>query len=180
MTDRELEQRLRAWYAAEVGDTETAPEDLRASLAAIPSTTPAPLRPVGRRRGLTLLGIAAVLVVGGAVAAGAGLLRFNTVKPALPSTAVLTTQPPSETPDQTPAPTQNLRTGGFIAFTRVVDKPGRECSSRFEPNCPTPRIWLVGADGTGAHELQSGSGFQVLMGWSPDGSRLLYMDEGKL
>jgi Tol biopolymer transport system component len=180
MTDRELEQRLRAWYAAEVGESEKAPEDLRASLATIPSTTPVPLRPLARRRGLTLLGIAAVLVVGGAVAAGAGLLRFNTVKPPLPSTAVLTTQPPSETPAETPASTPNLRPGGLIAFTRNVEKPERKCTSRFNPNCPTPRIWLVNTDGTGARELQEGSGVQVLVGWSPDGSRLLYTDEGKL
>ena len=33
MTDRELEQRLRAWYAAEVAETESAPADLRETLA---------------------------------------------------------------------------------------------------------------------------------------------------
>ena len=45
MTDPELEQRLRAWYGAEVGDTETAPDDLRESLGAIPATMPTRLRP---------------------------------------------------------------------------------------------------------------------------------------
>ena len=55
MTDRELEERLRAWYAAEVGETGTAPDDLRQVLATIPATTPTPLRARGRRRGLTLL-----------------------------------------------------------------------------------------------------------------------------
>ena len=33
MTDQELEQRLRAWYAREVADTEAAPADLRETLA---------------------------------------------------------------------------------------------------------------------------------------------------
>ena len=46
---------LRAWYGTEVGETETAPADLRESLATIPATTPAPLRPspaVGALRSL--------------------------------------------------------------------------------------------------------------------------------
>ena len=85
MTDRELEQRLRAFYADEVGATEAAPTDLRASLAAIPVTTPTPLRPISRRRGFTLLAVAAVLAVGGAVAVGAGLVRFSPVPPPVPS-----------------------------------------------------------------------------------------------
>ena len=50
MTDQELEQRLRAWYAAEAGETETAPDDLREVLATIPATTPAPLRARSGRR----------------------------------------------------------------------------------------------------------------------------------
>ncbi len=60
MTDRELEERLRAWYAAEVGETETAPADLRESLADDPgddADAPAPAGPAaglhaaGGRRG---------------------------------------------------------------------------------------------------------------------------------
>jgi Tol biopolymer transport system component len=61
-----------------------------------------------------------------------------------------------------------------------MDKPERKCTSRLHPNCPTRRIWLVNADGTNAHELQDGSGIQVLLDWSPDGTKLLYTDEGKL
>ena len=36
MTDRDLEQRLRAWYRVEVGAEERAPVDLRDRLGAIP------------------------------------------------------------------------------------------------------------------------------------------------
>ena len=85
MTDRELEERLRAFYAAEVGESATAPADLRESVTAIPATTSMPLRPLGRRRNFTLLAVAAVLVVGGALAAGSGLVRFTTVVPPAPS-----------------------------------------------------------------------------------------------
>ncbi len=95
MTDRELEDRLRAWYGAEVGDLESAPSDLRDSLAEIPVSSPAPLRPLPSRRGITLLAAAALLVVGGAVAAGSGLLRLSTIVPPTPSDALLATAEPS-------------------------------------------------------------------------------------
>ncbi len=89
MTDRELEDRLRAWYDAEVGDAAAAPADLRESLADIPVSAPAPLRQLPRRRGMTLLAAAALLLVGGALAAGSGLVRFTEVVPPTPSDALL-------------------------------------------------------------------------------------------
>jgi hypothetical protein len=183
MTDRELEQRLRARYAAEVPETESAPEQLREALAAIPRTIPVPLRPVSRRRGFTLLAVAAVLLVGGAMAAGSGLLRFTTVTPPVPSNALLTTAEPTptDTGRETPVPTPNVRPGGLIAFVRNVEKP-RSCSVfRKTPTCPTPRVWVTGTDGRGAHELRAdGMEIQTLLGWSPDGTRLLYAEGSEL
>jgi hypothetical protein len=177
MTDRDLERRLRAWYVAEVGETEPAPSDLRESLGAIPSTTPTILRPLRRRRGLTLLAAAAILLVGGAVAAGSGLLRLTSVVPPTPSQALLATPGPS--PSETPSPTPNVRPGASIAFIRTVEKQ-RTCF-RQPGACPTPRLWIVGSDGRGAHELLAdGVGSQALQAWSPDGTRLLYSDDGKL
>ena len=85
MTDQELEQRLHAWYAAEVGETQTAPADLRQILATIPATTPVPLRAPGGRRGFTLLAVAAVLLVGGAVAAGSGSSAAGAFRPPRPT-----------------------------------------------------------------------------------------------
>ena len=183
MTDRELEQRLRAWYAAQVAATETAPEDLRESLAAIPETNRTPLRPITRRRGVTLLAAAALVAVGGAFAAGSGLVRLTAVVPPSPSTADLTTPGPSaiETPSQpsTPTPTANVRAGGLIAFIRGVDK-GRTCL-RPTSSCLTSRLWVVGSDGKGAREVVAdGVGWQALIGWSWDGTRLLYTDDEKL
>src|SRR5262245_27092924 len=104
MTDRELQERLTAWYAAEVPETERAPEELREAVAAIPATNPTPLRPLSRRRDLRLLAVAAILVVGGALAAGSGLLRFKSVVPPTPSEALLVTPRPSPSASATPTP----------------------------------------------------------------------------
>jgi hypothetical protein len=78
MTERELEQRLRSWYRADVDEADSALAALRASVAAIPDEMP--YRPgfFGSRRGVLLV-VAALLVallVGSAIAAGAGLLRL--------------------------------------------------------------------------------------------------------
>ena len=181
MTDRELEARLRAYYDAEVGDDETAPSDLRASLADIPVSAPVPVRPLARHRGVTLLAAAAFLLVGGALAAGSGLLRFMEVVPPTPSDALLATQAPSPsgTPPPTPSPTANLRPGGLIAYVRTVEQ-GTDCDSSRSP-CEVSRVWIVGSDGTGARELfPGGAGYQIPLDWSPDGSRLLYLDGGTL
>ena len=179
MTDRELEQRLRAWYEAEVGSTEAAPVGLRESVATIPVTTPAPLRPLSGRRRFTLLAVAALIVVGGALGRR---FRFPAVTPVVtpaPSPAAIAPGSPSptETGPETPSPTVSLRNGATIAFIRNVDKP-RSCSSfRKTTTCPTPRLWIVGSDGRGAHELQpTARTCRVFLGWSPDGAHLLYTE----
>ena len=124
MTDRELERRLRAWYAAEVGETETAPDDLRQVLATIPATTPGRFGRAIGRRGFTLLAVAAVLIVGGALAAGSGIIRPRPAVTPVPNVAVVV---PSGSPASgTPAPTPNIQPGDSIAFLRLVDK-GRSC-----------------------------------------------------
>ena len=178
MTDRELEQRLRAWYSAEVGETETAPDDLRQVLTRIPSTTPTPLRQWGRRRGFTLLAVAAVLVVGGALAAGSGIISPRPAVTPAPNVAVVV---PSGSPIYgTPAPTPNIQAGRSIAFIRPVDKGGATCYSGDAP-CKSSRLFIVGTDGHGAHEVISdGDTNQAAPVWSPDGTRLLYFDDGKL
>jgi Tol biopolymer transport system component len=168
MTDRQLEERLRAWYATEVAESETAPADLRESITAIPDTTPTPLRPLTRRRNIALLAVAAVLVVGGAIAAGSGLMRLTAVVPPVPPL-------PSQAAEfMTPAPTPSATvvpepTPGVVAYTvREGGPPG-------DGMAPS-RIWLVNADGSGAHEfLADVPGDQEILGWSPDGSRLLYL-----
>ena len=125
MTDRELEERLRAWYGAQVGETETAPADLRQTLTTIPATMPVPLRARGGSRPFTLLAVAAVLIVGGALAAGSGLMRPKPVVTPVPNVAVVVPSGPPAS--ATPAPTPNVRPGSVIAYIRSVDK-GRTCS----------------------------------------------------
>ena len=60
----------------------------------------------GRGRGITLLAAAALLLVGGALAAGSGILRLPSVVPPAPapSFAVLVTASPQATPTPTPTP----------------------------------------------------------------------------
>ncbi len=108
MTDRELEQRLRSWYGAEIRVDEVAPLALRRDVAAIPRIAPQPARPVGRGPRLTLLAAAALLVAGGVVAAGSGLLRLTSlvppeIAPSLP--VVIQASPAPET--VAPSPTAN-------------------------------------------------------------------------
>jgi hypothetical protein len=112
MNDRDLEARLRAWYRAEAGETETAPLSLRQDVVAIPWTATRRGRRFGRGRGLTLLAAAALLLTGGAVAAGSGLVRLPSLVPPGPEpslAAVATSSPSSESPAPTaltsPAPT---------------------------------------------------------------------------
>jgi hypothetical protein len=87
MTDRELERRLRHWYGDAVGEQETAPIELRRRIAAIPIAPPAPLRRRSRRGPLTLLAVAALLLVSGAMTAGSGVMRLTTPPAPSPSLA---------------------------------------------------------------------------------------------
>ena len=81
----------------------------------------------------------------------------TTIVPPTPSDALLAT--PGPTPSDsvrsaTPAPTANARPGGLIAFIRPVDK--HLTCSEGETTCPVSRLWIVGTDGSGAHELLVG------------------------
>ena len=101
MTDRELEARLRAWYRAEVGESETAPLALRRDVAAIPRTR--------HRRAVGSAGAAAspcsrpprCCSSVEALAAGSGLLRLPSVVPPVPEpsvVAVVTASPDATSP----------------------------------------------------------------------------------
>ena len=67
-----------------------------------------PARRFGRGRGMTLLAAAALLLVGGAWAAGSGILRLPTVVPPVPEPSVIAVATAS--PDATfPSPTPSVR-----------------------------------------------------------------------
>jgi hypothetical protein len=109
MTDRELEQRIRAWYRTEL-DQQVAPLDLRASIVAIPSTEMPRAFGVRRPQRLSLLAAAAILAVTalvGALAVGSGLVHLSSVLPPAPSSEpsflVTATEPIASPASTTPA-----------------------------------------------------------------------------
>ena len=134
MNDRELETRLRTRYRARARETETAPLSLRRRVAVIPRSATPRRRRLGRGRGLTLLA-AALLLVGGALAAGSGLLRRPAVVPPVPvpSVVAFATASPDATspspsisaePSATPIPTAGP--GGAWIATGQMNRPRAE------------------------------------------------------
>jgi Tol biopolymer transport system component len=175
MSDAELERRLKAWYRAEVGDVEAAPLPLRRDVAAITRAPSRLARRVGRGRGLMLFAAAALVLVGGA-AVGSGLLRLPAVVPPTPVPSLAAA--PTPEPASSPSPIATARPGVVIAYIRIVEKAKGKC---YGPPCLVARLWIVGADGSDAHELfPDGVGFQNDLAWSPDGNHLLYSDDARL
>lgn len=79
MTEREFEQRLRAYYRAEAEAAGRLPRELRESVWSIPDRMPRSIGFFQTRRGFTMLAAMAMLMallVGAAVAIGSGLLRL--------------------------------------------------------------------------------------------------------
>jgi hypothetical protein len=78
MTEREFEQRLRAFYRAEVEAAGQVPADLVESVASIPDRVPYRPGLFQTRRGVVLLAAALLmaLLVSGAIAVGTGLIRL--------------------------------------------------------------------------------------------------------
>ena len=78
-----------------------------------------PARRLGRGRGITLLAAAALLLVGGAFAAGSGLLRLPTVVPPVPEPSVIAVATAS--PDATfPSPSKSAEIGRASCRERVL------------------------------------------------------------
>lgn len=174
-TDRLLEQRLRAWYRAEVGQDESAPLTLRRDIVAIPRWRVRRTGLFGRGRDVTLFAAAALLLVGGAAAAS-GLLRLPSL---VPQVAL---------PTFTPAPSQPAVATAPIPSAGVSPAP----SGRSQPAQVAyivgdwrtgQQLWIANMDGTGTHELLPGlaqelnpglGGNQQAPVWSSDGTRLLF------
>jgi len=150
--------------------------------ARIPRASSRPARGFGRGRGLTLLA-AALLLVGGAVAAGSGLVRLPSLGPSepAPSLALVPTPSPAEaaSPMVSPSPAPS-ETSAIVApkpaifvFSKGVGSSA-ECGNDGRGGC-IPRMWVANLDGTGAHELlPDQSGCQRVQAWSPDGRRLFF------
>ena len=96
---------------------------------------------------LLVAALLAILVISAAVVVGSGLVKLPVLLP-LPS------------PSGSPGPTT----------TELPDPVGLVAYSNDE------RLWVVNADGTGAHELiPNVPGSQYPLDWSTDGTRLLYI-----
>jgi hypothetical protein len=79
MTEREFEQHLRDWYQSRVDDAGAVPLELEARVQAIPDISPHRPGLFGIQRRMVILAAAAMLLallVGGAVAVGAGLIPW--------------------------------------------------------------------------------------------------------
>ena len=80
-------------------------------------------RRVGRGRGMTLLAAAALLLVGGALAAGSGILRLPSVVPPLPAPSfgvVVTASPDETSPSSTPSEPSARPTQSAVTSTQGV------------------------------------------------------------
>src|SRR6187455_548779 len=106
LDDAALERRIREVLTERLG---AVPLDLTVDELDRRREAKGGARRSGRGRGITLLAAAALLLVGGALAAGSGLLRLPTVVPPVPSPSVIadaTASPDASSalPSEPPAP----------------------------------------------------------------------------
>ena len=103
LDDAALERRLRGVLKEHLG---ALPLDLTVDALDRRREAKGVARRSGRGRGITLLAAAALLLVGGALAAGSGLLRLPTVVPPVPEPSVIAVATAS--PDATsPSPSES-------------------------------------------------------------------------
>ena len=176
MTDRELEQRIRAWYRSEL-DQQVAPLDLRASVVAIPSAETPRAFGVRRPHRLSLLAAAAILALTaliGALAVGSGLVHLNSVLP--PASPDASTTEPADTAVASPAATAPGPLGGGLI---ILQEKGAVWP--YEPPDGSSHVVAIDA-GTGARTVLGavpGLGSQkVTLQWTSDRSSVL-LDGGR-
>lgn len=125
--------------------------------------------PVTPRR---ILQVAALAVAAVVVATGAGMfLRLAPATIGGPSSppSIAPVPSPSVAPSPSPSAIATPRPAAVVAFIRYVSRANRMAG--------TGRVWIVGTDGTGGHELfPDGVGQQSGVAWSPDGTRLIYSE----
>lgn len=114
MTDHELEQRLRSWYRAEVGETERAPAALRASVAGIAHRRSAPARrtPWGFSRTTSIRFAVAAAAVIGVLAVGGAFYALGTRVPA--------DNGPSQTPGLNASPSATARAAAWTITAKMI------------------------------------------------------------
>jgi hypothetical protein len=191
----QFERDLGQWLQSEA--PATAPAGLHAAVIDRARTrrqrpgwaTSLPVRWSGRGwgRGTMLFAAAALLLVGGALAAGTGVVRLPSLvppKPAPPVAVVASPSPAAESPSPALSPSPSpYGPAALIAYLRSVEQPNTDANycGAGAKTCSNPRLWVVGSDGSGAHELfPDGQGRHSSASWSPDGTRLVFSQGHKL
>ena len=131
LDDAALERRLRGVLKEHLG---ALPLDLTVDALDRRREAKGVARRSGRGRGITLLAAAALLLVGGALAAGSGLLRLPTVVPPVPEPSVVAVATAS--PDATsPSPSESAAPSASPDTNECAVPPG-------DPSEPTgPLAW---------------------------------------
>jgi Tol biopolymer transport system component len=175
MTTPDLERRIRTWFADEIGEGESAPSSVYAFLGAIPQSMPRQQGLFGRRAFILLAAALLVGLLAGAIAVGSGVIK-------LPSFILGPSLAPEASTDATPSSSAEPSIGqplGLIVYNvlQLIQPLPDNCTPSNHPWCHVQRIWIAKGDGTAAHELLPDvPGDQQALGWTPDGSQLLYQD----
>jgi hypothetical protein len=169
MTDQELEERLRAWYRAEVDLGEVASLRLQQRVGAIPATGRRTAH-AGRRRNLVLLLAAAVAttaLVGSYVAGGRStvpVIAVATDTPT-PSGSISATPGPVTPAPASPSPTKDsaspqpsLPLGGGLILSYEPHQPAGSCNTSYAP--------------FDVFTIDPASGIRTLLGTTADDCRL--------
>ena len=179
MTDfDQFERRLGAALRSDADQSVDPFEAGRIARAAIAGTPPA--RRTGRGRGMTLLAAASLLLVGGALAAGSGLLRLPSIipPPPAPSLGVVATASPDAT---SPSPSDVAGPSAAPTASPVTDPAGvwiptgTMGTPRFEHAAVRlldGRVLVVGGNGDGS-ETSTAELYDPASGtWSATGTML--------
>ena len=147
LDDATLERRLRGVLKEHL---EALPLDLTVETLDRRREAKGVARRSGRGRGITLLAAAALLLVGGALAAGSGLLRLPSVVPPVPEpsvVAVATASPdatspgPSESAAPSASPIPVAGPGGVWIQTGSMGTPRRSGRRGAAPRWPGAAWW---------------------------------------
>ena len=129
---------------------------------------------------IVLLAAAAVLValLAGALVMGSGPVKRPAIVPPDTSTSIGPTAAPTATSSTEPTPSATPQgPARLVAYT--VREPIKDCQRPLQSLCSVDRAWVVNVDGTGAHRLPQES-IRGVLGWTRDGSRIMYSDNGNL
>ena len=176
LDDAALERRLRGVLKEHLG---ALPLDLTVDALDRRREAKGVARRSGRGRGITLLAAAALLLVGGALAAGSGLLRLPTVVPPVPEPSVIavataspdaTSPSPSESAAPSASPIPVAGPGGvwIPVGSMVTPRDGHDAVRLLDG-----RVFVVGGDDGGESDPTTAELYDPVSGtWSATGNML--------